>query len=648
VRPYSIRAFVFGLETFKTMKSPYVVCALLGALALPCATHAQNTPYDDETIVTISRHPVPLKTVAQTVFVIDADRLRHSASGQLADVLQGTPSTHIITYGGTGQTASVSIRGAGTDHTLILLDGVRLNDPSLVGGGSDNGLINTIDVDHIEVLRGPFSTVWGSSALGGVISLTTKQAIRPLETQLSLFGLGDYYRAHGSLGGKADDVTWRISSQRLSDRGISAFDSGAEKDGYTQTQTSAQAQYRLQPKTTLFAYAQQSHSRTDFDGLAPPTFAFGDSGDYGKSQTTLVTTGLKHKGDWGDFQLSLGQTTAKRRNYDDQNALTFVSRGVINSLDGVINLKLKPESDLLLGFGTREDAIEVAAPSSFDSNPAPLRATQREDHVFALYRRTLNHHWQVDLGGRYEKIQKGKDIVVGQLGVLVPLSAHLTLRTGIGSGYKTPSLFQLFSEFGNEALRPERAQNGEIGLDYRAANVRLSLLYYDRTIKDLIGFASCFGLSTPICATRPFGYYDNIQKAQSRGVEFGFDWRVQKNLTLNANASLQSNQNRSDGFANRDLARTPNTLLGLRLDYEPNARTDISLATRYSGKSFDDAANRVLLKAYILTDLIYTYRLRADTQLQINLDNVGDVHYQTVKDYGQTGRRLWLGVRFNR
>lgn len=620
----------------------YLTTALLG-LCLPVTTFAQ----EGEAIITISRAPLPMNELAQTLSRLDQTQITNTPSALLVDAIKLTPSANIIAYGGRGQTASLSLRGAGTDHTLILMDGVRLNDPSLVGGGNDSGLINLSDIDHIEILRGPFSTLWGSGALGGVISMTSKTATKPFEGSVAITGLDDYYTAQTTLGGKQTALNWRLTAAQSHDRGISAFDKGVERDGFSQSQVSGQMRYSLSEGTQVFGLTQWRQSRVAIDGYAPPTYEFGDTGDYGKSQTALTSFGLSHKGDWGNAQISIGHTDTQRHNYDDQDSVTFVASGKSNSVDAQTTLNLGARNDLLLGLGLRKDSMSVASPSSWDTNPTPLVAEDKSHHIFALYRQKLIGGVQADIGARFEKNEGTKGVLVTQLGIIVPIAEHVTLKSAIGTGFKAPSLYQRFSDYGNLSLKAEHAQNAEIGLVYQTKTITANATYYHRNVKDLIGFASCYGITSAICTTRPYGYYDNIQKVVAQGLELGLSWQISPTFSANSFASFQSNENRSIGYKGLDLARTPHHIIGFTTAYSPNPKWDMVLSGRHVGQSYDDAANHVQLKAYSVFDMGITYSLTQGTRLTAKVENIGDKQYQSAKGYAQNGRRLWLGINKN-
>ena len=182
-----------------------------------------------ELIITASRSPRPADHVTQSVTVIDAEAIRQSQVVLVADLLATTPGLSVSRNGGPGGVTSLRIRGAEADHTVVLVDGIRLNDPSQPAGGYNFANLVAGDVSRIEVLRGPQSTLWGSQAIGGVVNIVTTQARSPLEGNASLeAGSMASRTARAALGGKQAGVSWRLAASRHETDGVSAFRGGRE------------------------------------------------------------------------------------------------------------------------------------------------------------------------------------------------------------------------------------------------------------------------------------------------------------------------------------------------------------------------------------------------------------------------------------
>jgi vitamin B12 transporter len=222
------------------------------------------------------------------------------------------------------------------------------------------------------------------------------------------------------------------------------------------------------------------------------------------------------------------------------------------------------------------------------------------------------------------------------------------LRASVGEGFKAPSLFQLHSDYGNVLLRPEKSTSFDLGLAWnqRGQWPYAAATLYRRDSEDLIGFVSCWGMTTGICAGRPFGTYDNIGRARSQGVEVEAGVELAPGLTVLGAYSLADNENRTVGSANfgNPLARRPRHALSLVTEWElggPVVGTDL----RWASESFDDPAATVRMPAYATLDLTARWPLSERVELFGRIENVWDEQYQTAAGYASPGRGAFVGVR---
>ncbi len=606
------------------LKKTLLLQASLLALLSPCLAHADDTP---EVVVTVTREALPVSKLGQAVDVLSDADIKSYQSLSIGDLLSRTTDLSIVRNGGPGSSAAASIRGAGADHTLYLLDGIALNDPSQVGGGADLGLMSTGDASRIEVLRGPLSTLWGSGALGGVVSITSRQASRPLEGDLSLEGLDHYGSARLGIGGKSGGLNWRVFAAGQNDEGISAFAGGSEKDGFAQTQLSAKASYAFSDATTLRAFVDTTHNRSDIDGfLSVPPFSFGDTAEFSKSDTTLASLGLTSRLAKGEQTLSVSATETNRDLFDPDGTPNFVARGRISAADYHLLYRLSATTRLLVGAKYERDDMRTVSVFS------PLAAKNMT--VSSLYGQVAQGFGAADvsLSARHDDSSSfgGQDIA--QVSLSVPAGDHWRFHASAGQGVKIPSLYQLYGDFGTATLKPEKALNLDGGADYTFATGQLSLTAFTRDVRDLIDFdLSSFT-------------YGNIARSKADGIELGWTQDLSDQWHVRANSSFLKTRNDSPGLVGKQLARKPQTLANVDLTYAATQQLHLGLGLRYAGRSFDDASNNVVLKAYTVADLRVDYALNDRLELYARLENITDERYQTAANYGQLGRRLWLGI----
>ncbi|HSJ95983.1 MAG TPA: TonB-dependent receptor, partial [Myxococcota bacterium] len=228
------------------------------------------------------------------------------------------------------------------------------------------------------------------------------------------------------------------------------------------------------------------------------------------------------------------------------------------------------------------------------------------------------------------------------------LAPGVRLRTSVGEGFKAPSLFQLHSDFGNAALRPEKSTGVDLGLAWgeRGQWPYAAATLYRRDSENLIGFVSCFGVTDGICAGRPFGTYDNVGRARSQGIEVEAGAELVRGLTLLGAYSLADNENRAAGspdFGN-PLPRRPRHALSLAAEWDlggPALGADL----RWVSHSFDDPAATVRMPAYATLDLTARWPVSERVELFGRVENLWDEDYETAAGYASPGRGAFVGVR---
>jgi len=598
------------------MSKSLFLSAAIAALVLPSLAHAEDT------IVTVTREPLPVSRIGQAVDVITETDIKNYQSLDLTDLLARTTSLSLVNNGGFGAVGSTSIRGAGADHTLYMIDGIALNDPSQVGGGVDVGVLSVGDAARIEVLRGPLSTLWGSGALGGVVSVTTRQARAPLEGDLSIEGLDRYGSARAGIGGKSGGFKWRLFASGYNDQGVSAYDKGTERDGFAQTQLSGKIAYTLDDHTTVNVLAAKTHNRTDTDGFPPPLYVFADDGEFSKSDTTLGALGLANTFSHGTQNLSVNLTETTRDLFDDTGASTFAGRGRLLATDYHLLYRFSDATRVLVGAKWERDDMRTASTFS------PLAAhNMTTGSVYGQVSQSLGAA-DLTVSARHDDASSFGGLDIAQASVSLPLSGGWRLHASAGQGVKVPSLYQLYGDFGTATLKPEKGLNIDGGADLAYGSGSLSLNLFTRTVRDLIDF----DMSTFT--------YANIAHAKARGLELEWRQKVGDAVTLTGNYSSLSTRD----LAGKRLARKPDTLLNFNAEYAASQKIHLGAGIRASGESFDDAANTVLLKSYVLADLRIRYVINDRVELYGRLDNITDSRYETAEGYGQPGRRLWLGL----
>ncbi|MFN3513083.1 MAG: TonB-dependent receptor plug domain-containing protein [Phenylobacterium sp.] len=638
------------------MKTLLISTACLAACAAAAGqAKAADAPADvDELVVTATRSPQRADKIGQSVTVLNAEAIEASQAVVLSDLLARTPGVTVSRNGGVGGATTVRIRGAEGDQTLVVVDGVKVNDPSLTGGGYDFANLLVGDVARIEVLRGAHSTLWGSQAIGGVVNIVTAEPSAPLEGRVQAeVGSMDTRYLRAAIGGAGERVSWRLAAGRYETDGVSAYRGGAEADGYENTRISGRARLSPAEGVVLDLRATWSKSRNEFDGFPPPTFSFGDTAEYGEAEELVGYAGLEFDMFEGALRnrVAYGYTRTDRDLFDPAQApasLTFTARGENRRWEYQGVWAVAEGWNATFGAETEKSEMRTAAPWDL----VPTRAAATLDGVYAQLQGELAPGLTLTAGLRRDEHDAFGGRTLGQLAAAWSLNEGATiLRASFGQGFKAPSLYQLYSEYGNEALRPEAADSWDAGIEQRLLDGRLVLTatWFQRETENQIDFFSCAATNqSPICfrnGVRRFGAYDNIARAKARGVEL--DSRLTLGgLRLEANYTWTDTENDSVGANHgKQLARRPEHQANLGADYEWESGLSAGANVRYVGKAFDNAANTGVLESHTLVDLRAAFPLSERVEIHGRVENLFDETYETARNYGAPGRAAYVGVR---
>ena len=652
------------------MNPRYVIGAL--AFAACSLSHAGAADTDDdlnEIVVVANRAPEPLSKVGNSVTVLDDVAIKDSQATFVADLVATTPGITFARTGGVGQPTSVFIRGADSDQTVVLIDGVQLNDPSTTGGGFDFANLATGDISRVEILRGAQSTLYGSQAIGGVINIVTAEPTSAFGGGLSAEGGSNDTRSfNANIGGKSDTLQWRLAGNWLDTAGISAFDErlgGVERDASKIGGASGTLRYDVTPDLQLDLRGYYTQARTDFDGYDTPAstlgdFAFGDDAEYSKTDQALGYAGITLKSPDRTFtnRVAFQYTNTETRTYDPNAPLnegspsteTFYGIGRNEREEYQGTWAFLPGYQAVFGAQHERSNISTDSPAFDYTGPAPLENYATIDSGYVQVQGEVVRNLTLTLGERYDKHDVYGGHTTGQAAAAWVLNDGSTvLRSSFGQGFKAPSLYQLYSQYGNTALQPEQSHSWDAGIEQHVGErAMLSATYFRRDSHDLIEFIDCFTPTpTALCIAKPDGYYANIASARARGVELQGNFKATDELALSANYTYTDATDRSPGSATfgKQLARRPKDAANLSASYRWPVRLTTDVALRYGGRDFDNAANTIALGGYVLVDLRASYVLQDHLELYARVENLTGKYYETAYQYGSLGRQAFAGVR---
>jgi len=638
----------------------------LFVLLLSTTAFAQEAPRPDaaaatesDTVtVTATRSETPIDRMSASVSVLDKAAIDRNQDLGVAELLLRTPGVTLSRNGGYGTNTSLRIRGAEADQTVVVIDGVKLNDPSSTGGGFNFANLLVGDAARIEVLRGPQSILWGSQAIGGVVNIVTPLAERALEGSFDVeAGSRRTVSGRGAVGGRTGPLAWRVGAQSFSTQGISALApafGGRDLDGYSNQSVQGRAVLDIASGVSADVRGYYSHGRTELDSTSADTREYSLNREfvgYAGLNVDLFDARLRNR-------IAYGYTDTDRDNYNPARARqqTFDAAGRNERLEYQGSFAIMKGWNANFGIENERSRFRsVSPPASLAARvPDPARGRAEITGVYAELNATLFDGLTLTGGVRNDDHNRFGSQTLFAGGAVWALPTGTVLRANYAEGFKAPTLYQLFSEYGNQALNPEEAKGWEAGAEQRVLGGALAFgaTYFERRTTDQIIFNSCSATSTlPLCfqpgsTTRRSGYYQNVSRAFARGVEAVARAQIGTRLAMDGNYSWIESEDRSPGTTDGLwLPRRPRHAANASATYTLPGDYSLGVAARWSGRSFDNAANTTELDGYMLVDLRAELPVTDQVKLFARVENLFDEEYQTTYRYGTLGRSVYAGFR---
>lgn len=600
---------------------------LVTTAALVFATAAQAEP---EIVVTALRTPTTIESTGTQVTIVDSNEIANRQTATIAELLATLPGITIDRSGNSGSVSSVRIRGAESAQTLVLLDGVRMNDVSHPAAGFDFGSLVTGNIDRIEVLRGPSSVLWGSQAVGGVVSLTTRNPSEKLTSKVrGEYGYADTARAYADLSDTVGSVSYLVGGGHERSDGISAAANGSERDGFKASAANAKVLVRLADNVTVDLRSNYLETRFSFDGFPAPRYVLADTGEYSKTNSLSGYAGINASFFDGKFKNRASHSRVKlnRYNYETNNTENFRSAG--------INERFEYQGTVDLGsnkaiFGYEHEANDFETKYNYSGFRGGNQATANIDSIYAQLATKPVSNLSVNAGARRDwHSGYGNETTFGADAVYA--LGNTTLRVSYGEGFKAPTLYQLYGDYGNEDLLAETAKGFDVGVSHKFNDkFDVTANYFKRNTNNQIDFD--LGTYT----------YRNLGTTSAQGTEVIAMFVPLTNLAVSANYTYTESTDKDTGL---DLPRRPRHTTSIRSDYTWTNGLATGATIRYVGKAWENAANTNRINSYVLVDATVRYPLTASLELTGRVENVFNESYQTAKGYGTYPRAGYVGIK---
>ncbi|MDQ6761060.1 MAG: TonB-dependent receptor [Bacteroidota bacterium] len=614
----------------------------------------------DEVIVTANKFPQKQSTTGKVVTVITKEQIEKSGGQSVSQILNEQAGISISgALNNLGSNQTVYVRGASAGRTLILMDGIPVYDPSVNNNYFDLNLISLNNVESIEICRGAQSTLYGSDAVAGVINIITikKDIVKPFSAKASLSG-GNYgtFRGNVQMYGKANKLTYTARYEKLTSKGFSsAYDSTGSKnfddDSYNGDVAAASLEYKVMSDLSFKTFIQYSRYKTGLDAGA-----FTDEKDYTVNNKSLIT-GFNARYQKNNISITGNyQYSETKRNYFndslDQPGFTIFSTdnyvGQTHFAEVYNNLTLSKNFIFLQGADYRysnfhSEYFSLSSYGPFSSKFTDTSQSQSSLYGSLLYK-GLNEKLNIELGGRLNVHSRYGSNSTYTFNPSYNINNHFRFFGSIATGFKAPTLYQLYSDYGNQALKPEQSKTYEIGFQQQHKSITTRIVYFDRKITDGLDFDNV-----------NFKYF-NFTSQKVHGIEVETKIIPAKNFIITANYTyLKSREESQSRITFKDstyayLIKRPANSFNINAGYQFTNGLYISVSGKYAGNHYDVGNYQqtdILLDSYFLLNANAEYKFKKYIRVFANAQNIFNKKFFDVRGYNSIPFLINSGFTFS-
>ncbi len=627
--------YCFALSTLVGILSPVV-----------CAAESED---QTQIVISANKRARPINQVASSITVVTAQEMEQKRQRTVIEALSTVPGVQVVQSGGFGGNVSIFLRGANAEHTLVLVDGIEINDPVSTARLPLIANMTLDNIDRIEILRGPQSVLYGSDALGGVINIITKKGSGDPHGKVATEA-GSYqtFTQRASLEGQTNALHYTLSATRIDSGSISQADTALgnpEHDRYGNTSLAGRLDYALREDTEATAIFRSHLSDTELDSFGG---VGGDDPNRSFDQRQYFTRFQVKSTALADNLTQTAGISYSRQRFSDTDSVDVDHpnssasgrfRSDMVKLDLLNTLELNPVT-LSFGLETENEraSSEYLSLSSFGEFRDDFAGQEnRTNGAFVQADVDWLERFSSTAGVRVDDAQFLAPQVTWRFGqnVHIPESATI-FRASVGTGFKVPSLFQRFSQYGREDLKAEKSLGVDAGIEQSVLDDRLilSTTYFWNNFRNLINFDAATFL------------YDNISDARTQGLEWAATIKLPKSTEVIASYTYLRPEDRT---TNQDLLRRARHKVGAEVRSRLSDKWDGSISGYFMGQRFDNDFSQFppttkTLGGYTLVNLALTYHPSPEWDIYTKLENMFDREYQSVNGFGAPGAAAYGGI----
>jgi vitamin B12 transporter len=623
-----------GMSPKSVVRSPEV-----STLYSPLSTLKRDSTLADVTI-SAPKYPEKLARSGKVVSVISAEMIQANQGKSLGELLQQSVGVAVVgARSAPGTNQEIYVRGANTGHVLLLMDGFPLNDPSHISSVMDWNLISLANIERIEILKGGQSTLYGSDAMAAVINLVTKKNAKGLNVVLQGGGLGTH-QEQLSWSTTQGNNQLQIQAQNYATDGFSSAkiaQGKAEADGFKQQSWGLKWGRDMGKLGNLdFSYSSQLYQGNLDNG------PFVDDWDY---TSKAVSHSFRAQYEVNNWTVRAFQDLIHREFRNDStdvasNAWSKFSlssyAGLNQGLEAFVKIPVKENATLLIGSEYRRQKTEQSdlSLSDYGAYSSPdLTEKQKTQHIVGTYA-TFQQSWGkfgYEVGARWNAQSTFGNYFTYNLNPYWAISQTAKLFGNYYTSFKTPSIYQLASPYGNLDLQPEQGKTIEFGAEKKFKSWKLRAVAFENQVNQGIVFQAM--------DTEPFGKYQNISQQHTRGIEFEISYQTAKFQTDFNYTYLKGEMTDRDSTYS-SLIRRPTNAWNLYLQAKLTNKWSLGLSNQYVGQRtdyfYDESTYSVqpnLMSAYVWTDISVHYQLNSKWKISALLKNALNQEIMEITGY---------------
>ncbi|MFA7084606.1 MAG: TonB-dependent receptor [Arcobacteraceae bacterium] len=607
-----------------------LVASILIATTTLQAKEYQLSPI---TVTSATKTEQSIKDVTSNIDVITAEEIEERHYKTVAEALNTIPGISIASNGGIGQPTSIYLRGMDSNKTLVLIDGIRYNDPTGLNGANFEHIMMG-NVERIEVIKGAQSSVWGADASGGVINIITKNAQEGTHASVGIeYGSFDTKRVNATISHKNNNFDARLNLSRIDADGFTAIAprekdvNDFEDDGYKNTSADLKLGYNFDENNRISGSYGIIDAKTDYDNQVYDAFwsidpiASANSKARVKIKNSYSNINYENINSFATTNIYANRSTFKRE-YSDNTMPKYNGSVHEYGIKSTIPY-LNNSSFITVGADYKKFEHKNDLRKKYNSKAIYLTNNNKFNNDNTILTESL----------RFDSYDKFDNKTTGKIGIKQYIIDDLSVSSNYGTGYNVPTIYQLFElagswgTVGNENLQPEKTKGYDVQLAYKG----FSATYFDTKINNMIGWGNG---------------YENIEgNSKIKGVELAYKKDVMEDLFLNLSYTHLS----AKDTENERLLNRPNDKVGFGIDYYGISKLHLNINGEYIGDrvspDFVDYTKAAKTGNYTLWNTGVNYEINKNLNAYLRIDNITDKNYQVVDGYATASRSAYVGIK---